>query len=244
MKIEDSPLREIAASAKSRGELWVRFLRAANSRTILEVGVWKADFTRLLLQECGAIERYYMLDPWAHLPDWNKPLNVKQEVLDGAYEESVQKTEFASAKRVVLRGRTREMIGSIPDESLDFAYLDGDHTLRGITIDLIKVLPKVKAGGYIGGDDFAKDVWQHPAHYEPTLVCPFSVYFAEALELPIVALPFDQFLIQKRADTHFSFADTTGEYGDLSIKKLSSGWANISAIWWAKRLLKKTGFFR
>ncbi len=234
----------MVVGATTRLDLWVNFLRAANARTVLEVGIWKADFTKHLLQECDAIKRYYMLDPWAHLPDWDKPLNLKQELLDRAYEESVQKTEFAAAKRVVLRGRTREMIGSIPDDSLDFAYIDGDHTLRGITIDLIKVLPKIKMDGFIGGDDFAKNVWQHPSHYEPTLVCPFSVYFAEAMELPIVALPFDQFLMQKRADACFSFTDTTGVYKDLSIKKLSSGWANISPIWWAKHTLKKAGLLR
>jgi Methyltransferase domain len=244
MKIEDPQLREMAAGATTRLDLWVKFLRVSQARTVLEVGVWKADFTKHMLEQCEAIERYYMLDPWAHLPDWNKPLNLEQEVLDRAYEESVQKTAFASDRRVVLRGRTRDVIGSIPDESLDFAYIDGDHTLRGITIDLIKVLPKVKTGGFIGGDDFAKDVWQHPSHYEPTLVCPFSVYFAEAMKLPIVALPFDQFLMQKRTDGGFSFTDTTGAYKDLSIKKLSSGWANISPIWWAKHKLKKAGILK
>jgi hypothetical protein len=65
---------------------------------VLEVGVWKADFTKHLLEQCETIERYYMLDPWAHLPDWNKPLNLEQELLDQAYEESVKKTEFAAAK--------------------------------------------------------------------------------------------------------------------------------------------------
>jgi hypothetical protein len=54
----------------------------------------------------------------------------------------MKKTEFASAKRVVLRGRTKEVIDDIPDNSLDFAYIDGDHTLRGITVDLIKVFPR------------------------------------------------------------------------------------------------------
>jgi hypothetical protein len=49
----------------------------------------------------------------------------------------------------VLRGRTRELINQIPDDSLDFAYIDGDHTLRGITIDLVRLLPKMREGGVI-----------------------------------------------------------------------------------------------
>ena len=139
-----------------------------------------------------------MIDPSANLPDWNKPFNVSPEVFEEVYEEAMTKTEFAAAKRVVLRGRTKEVIGTIPDNSLDFAYIDGDHTLRGITVDLIKVLPKVNEGGLIGGDDFIESQSQHGMQYEPTLVCPFSIYFAEAIDLPIAALQLDN-LFSKRA---------------------------------------------
>jgi hypothetical protein len=244
MRIEDSWSREIAAASTSRLDLWIRWLRAAKVRVMLEVGVWKGDFAKEVLQQCEFIDQYYMIDPWANLPDWNKPLNVKPELFDRAYAEAMEKTSFASKKRVVLRGRTKEVIGSIPDDSLDFAYLDGDHTLRGITLDLIKVLPKIKEGGFIGGDDFTKSPWQHDARFEPTLVCPFCVYFAEAMNLPIVALPFDQFLVQRRADSSFSFIDTTGSYSDLSLNNLRAALGNIGPIRWVKRALTKAGFIR
>jgi len=115
------------------------------------------------------------------------------------------------------------VIDEIPDQSLDFPYIDGDHTLRGITVDLMQVLPKIKDGSLIGGDDFVNKPWQHGAAYEPTLVCPFAVYFAEAMGLPFVALPHKQLLIQKAADGAFSFVDLVETYSDLSLKKLSQG---------------------
>jgi hypothetical protein len=90
-------------------------------------------------------------------------------------------------------------------------------------VDLIQVLPKIKEGGVIGGDDFVNKPWQHGTAYEPRLVCPFAVYFAEAMRLPFVALPHKQFLIQKAADGAFSFVDLVGTYSDLSLKKLSQG---------------------
>ena len=43
-----------------------------------------------------------------------------------------------------MRGRTKEVIDKIEDNSLDFPHIDGDHALRGITIDVIKFLPKIK----------------------------------------------------------------------------------------------------
>lgn len=142
---------------------------------------------------------------------------------DDIHKKAMARTAFAADKRVVLRGRTAEVVGQIPDGSLDLAYIDGDHTLRGITIDLIRLLPKVKDGGLVVGDDFANNPWQHDPRFEPTLVCPFAIHFAEAMDLPIVALPFDQFAIHKRSGAGFSFTDGTGGYRDVSLNRLRTG---------------------
>jgi len=219
MYIEDSKFLEMVLGSTSRFELWRQVLNATNAKTMVEVGVWKGGFAKEILGQCETLEKYYMIDPWATLPDWNKPFNVDTKVFDDIYSEAMNNISFASEKVVVLRGRTKEVIEKIPDESLDFAYIDGDHTLRGITIDLIKLLPKMKKNGLIAGDDFTPNPWQHDVSFEPTLVCPFSIYFAEAVDHPIIALPFNQFLIQKRGDSSFSFVDHTGRYNDISLNK-------------------------
>ena len=141
--IEDSKFQNLVSGSKSRLELWQKVLSAVDVKTMVEVGVWKGDFASQILDQCEFIEKYYMIDPWAMLPDWNKPFNVDTKVFDDVYTEAMKKTAFASEKVVVLRGRTKDVIEQIPDESLDFAYIDGDHTLRGITIDLIKLFPKM-----------------------------------------------------------------------------------------------------
>ena len=216
MNIEDAKFLEFLSSSISKYQV----LKLSNARNIVEIGIWEGDFTKEMLVRCGVIERYYMIDPWAKLPDWNKPCNFVPKKFDDIYDTAMENTVFAAEKCVVLRGRTKEVIDKIPDQSLDFAYIDGDHTLRGITIDLIKTLPKIKENGLIGGDDFTPNPWQHDVRFEPTLVCPFSIYFAEATNLPIVALPFDQFLIQKKTNGTFSFVDCTGNYNDISLNKL------------------------
>ena len=221
--LEDLPMHSLLAGVTSRFEIWEHLLRITRARIVLEVGVWKGSFARQILERCEFIERYYMIDPWANLPDWNKPFNVSNEAFEEVYAEAMRQTEFASSKRVVLRGRTKEKIDAVPDNSLDFAYIDGDHTLRGITVDLIKLLPKVRDGGLIGGDDFVNTPWQHSSSYEPTMVCPFSIYFSEAMDLPIVALPFDQFVLQKRKNASFVFIDLTGCFKDVSLGKRPTG---------------------
>jgi hypothetical protein len=209
---------KIPNKSKNRLDLWIQIINQASPKNVAEIGVWKGDFAAQILSQCPSIQEYLMVDPWATLPDWNKPFNVSAEAFTEVYEEAMMQTEFASQKRVVLKGKTKDVIDEIEDESLDFVYIDGDHTLRGITMDLILILPKVRPGGLIAGDDFSLTPWQHSKKYEPTLVCPFAVYFAEAVNLPIHALRHKQFLIQKTCDG-FSFNDTTHAYSDLGLNK-------------------------
>jgi hypothetical protein len=183
---------------------------------VVEVGVYRGDFAARLLGACPRIERYYMVDPWRHLDDWNKPANKEDDLFERYYAEALEKTDAAADKRVVLRGRTTEVVDEVPDESLDFAYIDGDHTLRGITIDLVRWHGKVKQGGWIGGDDFRRSIWQHGRDYEPTLVFPFAVYFAEAVGTRIYGLPHAQFALEKHAGG-FEFVDLTGKYGPIEL---------------------------
>lgn len=223
MDIRQTEFKSLVTASSSRIDLWARVLCATKAQTAAEIGVWKGDFAKEMLEKCTQVRRYFLIDPWDSLSDWNKPFNVDTRAFHGIYAEAMTKTDFASDRRIVLRGRTQDVIEDIPDNCLDFAYIDGDHTLRGITIDLIRLLPKIKDGGVIGGDDFHLNPWQHGKQFEPTLVCPFVVHFCEAMMLPIMALPFDQFVIQKTADAPFSFIDLTGTYKDLSLQELFSG---------------------
>lgn len=217
MSLTDEDLVAIAAAAVDRPGLWSAFLNRIDARSALEVGVFRGEFAQALLEAAPAIERYYMLDPWRHLDDWEKPANRSDESFERFYQEAMERTGAHAHKRVVLRGRTSEVIDEIPDESLDFAYIDGDHTLRGITIDLIKVARKVRPGGWIGGDDLHPSIFHHGPGFEPTLVFPYSVYFAEALGTSFYALPFRQFVMPKSAAGH-RFVDLTGGFGDLGLK--------------------------
>jgi hypothetical protein len=234
----DQILAQCISKSQSRLEFWAEFIQRAGVRHMAEIGVYRGDFATFVLQRCDRLARYYMLDPWRHLEDWNKPANHDDPMLSEFFHETMNKTAFAASKRIILRGKTTEVVDQIADGELDLAYIDADHTLKGIAIDLIRLYPKVRAGGFLGGDDFNRSVWQHNTAFEPTLVFPFAVYFAEAVGATIYALPYSQFLLQKpdlqkhdprkhdlpkkdlqnNAHAQFGFIDLTGQYDDLGLQ--------------------------
>lgn len=218
MSATDQIIEKCVDKSISRFDIWIRFLKSVNVKQMAELGVYRGFFAERILKGCDSIEKYYMIDPWRHLEKWNKPENKDDDSFDLFLAETKSKTDFAAEKRIIMRGKTTEVIEQIPDGELDFAYIDGDHTLKGISIDLIRIFPKIKNGGWIGGDDFVRTVWQHTSKFEPTLVFPFAVYFAEAVNARIYALPFDQFLMEKCDSAPFAYKDLTGYYGNTSLR--------------------------
>ena len=121
-----SDIARLIPRASSRFDLWVQLLRTNPPESAAEIGVWEGDFAKLILSNFSNLTKYYMIDPWAHLPDWNKPFNVDDHAFEDVYAEALLKTDFAASRRIILRGRTSAVIDEIPDKSLDFAYIDGD----------------------------------------------------------------------------------------------------------------------
>lgn len=219
-KIKPETLKEFldnhSFNYQSRELFWSGFINHFNLQNILEIGVFNGEFSSHILRECSSIQKYYMIDSWRHLDNWNKPCNLNDEDFNCIYADMKDKTEFAKNKRIILKGKTAEKIDEIRDNSLDFVYIDGDHTLKGITMDLLKTWDKVRKGGMIAGDDFTPSIWQHSNEFEPSFVFPYAVYFAEALSSEIYGLPHNQFLIQKSSTT-FKFHDISNKYHNLDI---------------------------
>lgn len=191
----DQTVRHAIQMSQDRRDLWANLLNGFQSKYICEVGVWKGEFSEVLLSRVPEISKYTLVDPWRNLPDWNKPSNKSDAEFTEIYEEARARLSKFSERIHVLRETTKLASRSIEVGSLDFVYIDGDHTLRGIALDLHFMLPKVKSGGFIGGDDFTRSIWQHGTEFSPTEVFPYAIYFAECHGLRIYTLPFDQFLI-------------------------------------------------
>jgi len=110
-----------------------------------EIGVLDGKFSRRII-DVAQPRRHHMIDPWS--------LETESET----HFNEVQ-TKFASeidtGKAVLHRGLSNDMAKEIADRSLDWVYIDGDHTYKGAMDDLIHYAPKVKPGGHVLGHDYA-----------------------------------------------------------------------------------------
>lgn len=64
-----------------------------------------------------------------------------------------QVTRDYGQRLTVLKGDSVEMAQHVPDESLDFVFIDADHRYQAVKADIAAWTPKVKAGGFITGHD-------------------------------------------------------------------------------------------
>lgn len=123
----------------------------------VEIGVWKGEFSKDIFNTT-APEVLYLCDPWIFTPQhpdrWYGGTQAKsQDDMDVIYNNVVDM--FKEHKNVkLIRDSSSNLLNYIERNSLDWTYIDGDHSYESVLEDLIMSYQLVKAGGYITGDDF------------------------------------------------------------------------------------------
>lgn len=106
-----------------------------------EVGVDQGLYSKYNLDNCPSIQKYILVNCWQN-PEREQTARNNLEKY------------FSSGVIEVRKGMSVDMAKEIPDNSLDFCYIDGDHSLEGIFYDVRAFIPKVKIGGIIAGHDY------------------------------------------------------------------------------------------
>lgn len=132
-----------------------------------EIGVLDGNFSRQILDSV-APKRLYLIDPWQYeASDTYKRANFGGGVPGG--QARMDQRHAAVLKRFrhnirrgqvdVRRGTSDVELTRLPDESLDWVYIDGNHLYEFVQRDLRLSLAKVRPGGYIAGDDYTEGGW-------------------------------------------------------------------------------------
>lgn len=138
-----------------------------------EIGVYKGAFTEKF---CKAGLKMYAIDPWKGYSGAGKNQEI-QERQDFLYGHT-QRTLVPYRDCNIIRAFSMDAVKQFRHDSLDFVYIDGDHSFRYIAEDIAEWSKRVRSGGIVSGHDYCC----HEAGSE--LVChvvPVVKAYVEAL---------------------------------------------------------------
>ena len=124
-----------------------------------ELGVWKGDFSAEILDIVNP-KKLYLMDPWTYQPEFTGSwygggVAKNQGDMDAIYEAVASRFSKYDSVQLV-RYKTDDLSDQIPDGSLDWVYVDGNHQYEFVLNDLQTFVKKVKSGGLLCGDDYGR----------------------------------------------------------------------------------------
>jgi hypothetical protein len=128
---------------------------AERAERIVEIGVYGGRLSRMLLG-VPSLKMLYLVDSWEGSSENRQPpffltWNPKQMAL---LAEKVKTWAAGTPNVKVLHMCSIEAANLFDEASVDFVYVDGDHTHDGVRADIMGWMPKVRIGGVLCGDDY------------------------------------------------------------------------------------------
>jgi len=154
-------------AAQRRIERLKLLARLPSGAVCLEIGTWRGDFARWILATRRP-KLLYLVDPWEHRSEnayerarFGGRANDGQAEMDDMHRAVLHRfrKNIERGQVQVRRSRSAEAASSFAEETLDWVYIDGDHTYEGVMADLEAYYPAVKPGGYLAGDDYGHAGW-------------------------------------------------------------------------------------
>jgi len=129
-----------------------------------EIGSWKGDFSKRIIDNTNP-KKLYLVDPYIFVSNykdaWYGGVSGSQDKMDEVYNSVVVrfKNEIENNTLEIKRNFSTEALATFHDNSLDWVYIDGNHTNEFVLHDLNISWNKVKVGGFITGDDYNLVGW-------------------------------------------------------------------------------------
>jgi predicted O-methyltransferase YrrM len=150
-----------------------------NFSIFVEVGVWKGHSITYLtnkLKENNNIEncKIYAIDLFEDTQDSNiiRDENAKNEIenISKIYQMYLEKT---NTRKYIndIKSFSWEAAAKFENNSIDFCFIDADHSYEAVKKDILAWLPKIKNGGIISGHDYS--------HYHPGVIKAVDEIFNE-----------------------------------------------------------------
>jgi predicted O-methyltransferase YrrM len=142
-----------------------RLLRMLPKRGICaEIGTWKGDYAATILRSRRP-KRLYLVDPWEYRTEEKYERSwfgrAGQDGMDAIHDAVIERfrAKIERGQVVITRLRSVEAAASFADATLDWVYIDADHSYEGVSADLEAYFSAVKPGGFLAGDDYRQGGW-------------------------------------------------------------------------------------
>lgn len=119
-------------------------------RVGVEIGVRDGSYSLKLMQSIPELN-LFGVDPYE--PHQGYRDHVRKETFEGFEKEAHAKLDRYD-NYTFIRDYSSGALDKFDDGSLDFVYIDGDHSFYEATFDIEKWSKKVRKGGIVSGDDY------------------------------------------------------------------------------------------
>lgn len=118
----------------------------------IEIGVELGRNIAYMLQECPNIMKIIGIDPYLPYNDWDKPITEEEQI------KTLEKSKFYLSQYCsrfeLIKKTSKEAVDLFETESVDYIFIDGDHSYEGVLLDCKLYYDKLKKGGIFMGHDW------------------------------------------------------------------------------------------
>lgn len=118
----------------------------------VEIGVESGKYLSYLIESTQMF--MYGVDCWQYIEDYNDVANISNEQHIEHMKMAFENLKQYAGRCKLLRTFSVDAAKLFEDGSLDFVYIDANHTYEGAKLDIGTWGPKVREGGMLAGHDF------------------------------------------------------------------------------------------
>jgi hypothetical protein len=121
----------------------------------VEIGVLNGYFSEIILMY-SSLSVLHSVDPWREfdVQQYDDTHNSAQAEHDRRYAFTKERLRRYGVRSHILRETSEEAAHRFADASLDFVYIDGNHSYEACKQDIAHWWSKVKPGGVLAGHDY------------------------------------------------------------------------------------------
>jgi hypothetical protein len=137
--------------------------------TAAEVGIAFGLNIMYMMDKCPNIKKYYAIDPHEAYQDWgpNVPYgNMEHDMMVKVGQKFLENLDAYDKKDLIefFKKTSDDAKDLIPDNSIDFMFIDANHSTESVRQDCHNYYSKMKKGGIFAGHDMDAISVQNGVH--------------------------------------------------------------------------------